>query len=65
MYICMYSGWIRVACSFPVVKWSCKKGRKPESPNQDSFSVLVMEEDFALYGVYDGHDGGLPTHMIS
>eukprot|EP00418_Pyrodinium_bahamense_P099892 CAMPEP_0179048382 /NCGR_PEP_ID=MMETSP0796-20121207/19681_1 /TAXON_ID=73915 /ORGANISM="Pyrodinium bahamense, Strain pbaha01" /LENGTH=387 /DNA_ID=CAMNT_0020744851 /DNA_START=74 /DNA_END=1237 /DNA_ORIENTATION=- len=37
------------------IGWSCKKGLKPESPNQDSFSVLVVENDFALYCVYDGH----------
>lgn len=37
------------------VGFVCKKGLKPESPNQDSFSVLVVENQFALYGVYDGH----------
>mmetsp|Transcript_57782 Transcript_57782/g.179501 ORF Transcript_57782/g.179501 Transcript_57782/m.179501 type:complete len:384 (-) Transcript_57782:358-1509(-) len=37
------------------IGWSCKKGLKPESPNQDSFSVLVVEKEFALYCVYDGH----------
>lgn len=43
--------------------WACKKGLKPESPNQDSFSVLVVEQDFMLLGVYDGH--GPKGHDIS
>lgn len=34
---------------------ACKKGMKPESPNQDSFSVLDVEGKYAVYGVYDGH----------
>jgi len=37
------------------IGWSCRKGLKPEAPNQDSFSVLIVENDFALYCVYDGH----------
>lgn len=37
------------------IGWCCRKGLKPESPNQDSFSVLVVEDTFALYCVYDGH----------
>lgn len=37
------------------IGWSCKKGLKPESPNQDSFSVVIVENDIALYCVYDGH----------
>jgi len=45
------------------VGWSCRKGLKPESPNQDSFSILVVEKDFALYCVYDGH--GPLGHDIS
>lgn len=43
--------------------WSCKKGLKPESPNQDSFSVLHQKGEFSLYCVYDGH--GPNGHDIS
>jgi serine/threonine protein phosphatase PrpC len=39
------------------------KGKKPESPNQDSFSIHVREGEFALYGVYDGH--GPSGHNVS
>lgn len=42
--------WVRQCVGF-----GCKKGLKPESPNQDSFSIVVVENDFAMYGVYDGH----------
>lgn len=45
------------------IGWSCRKGLKPESPNQDSFSVLLVEGEFALYCVYDGH--GPCGHDIS
>lgn len=45
------------------ISWSCKKGMKPESPNQDSFSILLVENEFALYGVYDGH--GPDGHDVS
>jgi serine/threonine protein phosphatase PrpC len=41
---------------------SCRKGLKPDSPNQDSYCVL-MSEDFSLYGVFDGH--GAQGHIIS
>lgn len=37
------------------VCFRCKKGQKPESPNQDSFAVLYVENNLALYGVLDGH----------
>jgi len=39
--------------SFVAVR--CKKGHKPESANQDSFSLVMIEDQFALYGIYDGH----------
>lgn len=42
---------------------SCKKGLKPESPNQDSYSVVHAEGDFILMGVYDGH--GIQGHHVS
>jgi len=45
------------------VAWSCRKGLKPESPNQDSFTVLMVERDFNLYCVYDGH--GPTGHDVS
>jgi serine/threonine protein phosphatase PrpC len=41
----------------------CKKGLKPESPNQDSFSLVHVEGKFTLYGVYDGH--GPAGHDVS
>jgi serine/threonine protein phosphatase PrpC len=37
------------------VAFCCKKGMKPESPNQDSFSLVVIEGEYAVYGVFDGH----------
>jgi serine/threonine protein phosphatase PrpC len=40
----------------------CKKGLKPESPNQDSYSLLKTET-FTLYGVFDGH--GPNGHDVS
>lgn len=36
------------------IGYACKKGLKPESPNQDDFFILLMD-DWALYGVFDGH----------
>lgn len=33
----------------------CHKGKKPESPNQDSFSIVLVEDDFELYCIFDGH----------
>jgi serine/threonine protein phosphatase PrpC len=45
------------------IGWACKKGLKPTSPNQDSFSVLMVEDTFLLAGVYDGH--GPKGHFVS
>lgn len=45
------------------IAYRCKKGMKPESPNQDSFSLLYVVGEFALYGVYDGH--GPEGHFVS
>ena len=43
--------------------WACcKKGLKPESPNQDDF-VVVVEENSITLGVFDGH--GSHGHEIS
>lgn len=41
----------------------CLKGKKPESPNQDCMSSLMIEDQWALYGVYDGH--GPQGHFAS
>jgi len=36
------------------VGFACKKGLKPESPNQDDFFILQVDE-WGMYGVFDGH----------
>lgn len=41
---------------------SCKKGLKPDSPNQDDFSVII-DRDFIYFGVFDGH--GRDGHEVS
>lgn len=43
--------------------FTCRKGLKPESPNQDSWSVLEVHDDYSIYGVYDGH--GQKGHDVS
>lgn len=43
--------------------FACKKGLKPEAPNQDSFLILKVEDRYALYGVFDGH--GRKGHDVS
>lgn len=43
--------------------FTCRKGLKPESPNQDSWAILKVENDFALYGAFDGH--GQKGHDVS
>lgn len=40
-------------CSFKV-GYTCKKGLKPESPNQDDFCIFLADS-VALLGVFDGH----------
>merc|ERR1719478_1522910 len=45
------------------IGFTCRKGLKPESPNQDSWSVLKVEGNFSIYGVYDGH--GQKGHDVS
>lgn len=44
---------------------ACKKGLKPESPNQDDFCVFraATEPSWGIYGVFDGH--GPYGHDIS
>eukprot|EP00929_Paragymnodinium_shiwhaense_P070028 TRINITY_DN3540_c0_g2_i2.p1 TRINITY_DN3540_c0_g2~~TRINITY_DN3540_c0_g2_i2.p1 ORF type:complete len:389 (+),score=86.71 TRINITY_DN3540_c0_g2_i2:123-1289(+) len=44
------------------IGYTCRKGLKPESPNQDSWCLVSMDE-FAIYGVFDGH--GPEGHHIS
>jgi serine/threonine protein phosphatase PrpC len=43
--------------------FTCRKGLKPESPNQDSWAMLKVEDNFSIYGVYDGH--GQKGHDVS
>merc|ERR1719440_893592 len=45
------------------VGFACKKGLKPEAPNQDSFLILKVADQHALYGVFDGH--GRKGHDVS
>ncbi|CAE7364609.1 unnamed protein product [Symbiodinium natans] len=40
-----------------------RKGLKPESPNQDSWFCLKVEQCFSLYAVFDGH--GSKGHKVS
>jgi len=44
------------------VGWSCKKGLKPESPNQDDFCIFRVDAT-SIYGVFDGH--GPSGHDVS
>ena len=41
---------------------ACKKGLKPQSPNQDDYSV-ILDPSFSLFSVFDGH--GTDGHEIS
>lgn len=43
--------------------YACKKGLKPESPNQDDFFVMQVDNRCGLYGIFDGH--GPHGHEIS
>ncbi|SCP03403.1 protein phosphatase PPM5, putative [Plasmodium malariae] len=36
------------------IGYVCRKGLKPESPNQDDFIIITME-NLALYAIFDGH----------
>lgn len=42
---------------------TCRKGLKPESPNQDAWFVLKVEGSFSMYAVFDGH--GQQGHDVS
>merc|ERR1712023_370405 len=48
--------------------YTCRKSLKPESPNQDSYTVLQVESGngsggFSICGVFDGH--GQKGHDVS
>lgn len=43
--------------------YTCRKGLKPDAPNQDSWMALLVEGKYALYGVFDGH--GQKGHDLS
>jgi serine/threonine protein phosphatase PrpC len=47
------------------IGYTCRKGLKPESPNQDSWFVLRVEGDrpCSIYAVFDGH--GKKGHDVS
>ncbi|KAF4737801.1 hypothetical protein FOZ63_029948 [Perkinsus olseni] len=45
------------------IGYACKKGLKPDSPNQDSFLIMNVDDSFTVYGVFDGH--GLRGHDVS
>lgn len=51
---CPQPAWLGIAC---------KKGLKPEAPNQDSYSCLIVTDEFSLYGIFDGH--GPFGHKVS
>jgi len=42
--------------------FTCRKGLKPEAPNQYSWIILKIE-DYSIYGVFDGH--GQKGHDVS
>jgi len=44
------------------IGYTCRKGLKPESPNQDSWFVLKTDS-FSIYAVFDGH--GQKGHDVS
>jgi serine/threonine protein phosphatase PrpC len=45
------------------IGYACKKGLKPEAPNQDSFFICKVEGQYSVYGVFDGH--GRKGHDVS
>jgi len=51
--------WLK-GCGFG---WCCRKGLKPEAPNQDSYCIIAVEEEFLLTAVLDGH--GSRGHDVS
>lgn len=49
-------------CKIPKIGYVCKKGLKPESPNQDDFCIYSTD-CISIFGVFDGH--GPYGHDIS
>lgn len=45
------------------IGYACKKGLKPEAPNQDSFFIMKVDDKYSFYGVFDGH--GSKGHDVS
>eukprot|EP00811_Abedinium_folium_P033212 NODE_6194_length_1695_cov_20.278061.p1 GENE.NODE_6194_length_1695_cov_20.278061~~NODE_6194_length_1695_cov_20.278061.p1 ORF type:complete len:386 (-),score=74.62 NODE_6194_length_1695_cov_20.278061:371-1528(-) len=45
------------------IGFTCRKGLKPESPNQDSLCVMRIDNGLTMYGVFDGH--GKHGHIIA
>jgi len=45
------------------IGFTCRKGLKPESPNQDSWCVLKVDSRYSIYAVFDGH--GKQGHHVS
>lgn len=45
------------------IGFACRKGLKYGSPNQDSFLIMKVENEYSLYGVFDGH--GRRGHDVS
>eukprot|EP00971_Amphidinium_carterae_P139159 2757890-Amphidinium_carterae.1 len=39
------------------IGFTCRKGLKPESPNQDSWCVLKVDSRYSIYAVFDGPVG--------
>merc|ERR550525_1978788 len=42
--------------------YTCRKGLKPEAPNQDSWTIVKVG-DYSIYAVFDGH--GQKGHDVS
>merc|ERR1711976_590091 len=57
------TGKAKESGSLDGVGYTCRKGLKPESPNQDSWMVMKVDGKFAMYGVFDGH--GQKGHDVS
>lgn len=53
----------KAAEAFKCIGFTCKKGAKPDSPNQDSFVAVTLPAEWSLFGVFDGH--GPCGHFLS
>eukprot|EP00928_Gymnodinium_smaydae_P018452 TRINITY_DN17021_c0_g1_i1.p1 TRINITY_DN17021_c0_g1~~TRINITY_DN17021_c0_g1_i1.p1 ORF type:complete len:436 (+),score=64.11 TRINITY_DN17021_c0_g1_i1:57-1310(+) len=45
------------------IGYTCRKGLKPESPNQDAWMVWKVDPTISIYGVFDGH--GSKGHEVA